>query len=648
MPSPEHLDVMASAKVLTSGSSPADETDSLRRADGLSVRRLGWSIQLRSVEILAHDLRPKDWQDERARFYGFAQNHILRADKILDHFDHFPRLLSLAVSVGDWDHAKELIETSLKSLQELQGSLAGTELKVNGIAHRDASLIEVMWKMLLSSTIELARSAVLCALPWSERTGQPLALGERAQRLLEIVGLSIHDAERKALLLRHSDLAKVPYKEHLRLHASTSREAILGERKLQAQYPFLRDLREFLRTTMHTKNGAPQRVHERCRRPALVKRHSLLPFIAPTRPYTAQEIALYSTERCVFGTASEPPADAWARYVRAVRGSWVRTELLHRQDSEEGEDSVHVSLNPSERQIFAEIGRPNTKQEVRLGISSLLTTEESYFGSASGVPDLSPARYARIRRLVNQAVQAHPKPTHLLLPELSLPQRWIQTVSGLLLQSKISLVAGLDYERQGKSRISSSALLVLSDDRLGFPSSVELRQPKGAPAPNEERALLQQFGLRWTSGLAGDRKPVYVHAGFHFGVLVCSELQNISLRRNFQGSVDCVMVLAWNQDLETFSSLVESASLDVHAHVALVNNRAFGDSRVRTPAKNSFDRDACRIRGGLNEHIVVQGIEIGQLRAFQSRSRRWSCTDDRYKPVPEGFRIARSRRTIPR
>jgi len=130
--------------------------------------------------------------------------------------------------------------------------------------------------------------------------------------------------------------------------------------------------------------------------------------------------------------------------------------------------------------------------------------------------------------------------------------------------------------------------------------------------------------------------------------LVCSELQNVEHRLDLQGDVDCVMVLSWNQDLETFSALVEAASLDVHAHIALVNNRRYGDSRVRTPAKQHHGRDLCRLRGGENEHVVVVNLDIDRLRQFQSRAKRWPHDDDPYKPVPEAFEIASYRRTTPR
>jgi hypothetical protein len=203
----------------------------------------------------------------------------------------------------------------------------------------------------------------------------------------------------------------------------------------------------------------------------------------------------------------------------------------------------------------------------------------------------------------------------------------------------------LDYHHPSPKLIHNSAVILLSDTRLGYPAWNEVRQVKSLPAPGEEEKLLHHFGKDWTK-LPLD-KHVYIHDGFCFGVLVCSELQNISHRARFQGDVDSVFVLSWNQDLETFSSLVESASLDVHAFVALVNNRRYGDSRVRAPGKPHHQRDLCRLRGGENEHLVVVRLNVQTLRAFQSRAKRWPVDDDPFKPVPEAFNLDPRRKCIP-
>jgi len=129
--------------------------------------------------------------------------------------------------------------------------------------------------------------------------------------------------------------------------------------------------------------------------------------------------------------------------------------------------------------------------------------------------------------------------------------------------------------------------------------------------------------------------------------MICSELQNSKARVRFQGKVDALMVLSWNQDLETFASLVESAALDVHAYTILVNNRRYGDSRVRSPAKESFLRDLARVRGGDNDFVIAATLHIDELRAFQSRAKRWPQDGDKFKPVPEGFKLTKGRKKLP-
>ena len=648
MPSPDRLESMASAKVLTAAGHASEEVDTLRRADGLSVRRLGWSVQLRAVEILARDLREDDWQLERRQFYEFAHSHILRSDKILDHLDYLPRLLSLAVALTDWADARRLIESSLGAITELKSKSNSSSVRVNGF--KATSNIDALWLGLDKTTTELARDAVLRSLRWSSSTGEMRNLGETALAVCEMVGLG-RNAKKiasQALELRESDWAKTAYKDHLRRNATRQRPAIEQEHLLFGLFSHESDLQDFLDKSLLTGNGtgAP-RVHSRCTIPsANTEASSLLPYLLPTRPYTSQEVSLFLPDECVFDGESNIPARAWARYVRAVRGVWVWGSLVQ-ADAGNGEDDLHNIAREAFMPRLARIGSHGLMPEVRLGISSLLTSDESFKAAASGRPDLSRARYQRIKRLVNQAIDAYPRPTHLLLPELSLPERWVDTVSRLLHDAGISLIAGLDYHHGKKPDIHSEAVLVLADDRLGFPSSVQIRQAKSLPAVGEEETLLSTFGLEWPSHLAGVRKPVYNHGGFCFGVLVCSELQNIAHRQQFQGNVDCMMVLSWNQDLETFAALVESASLDVHAHIALVNNRRYGDSRVRTPAKKDYMRDACRLRGGLNEHVVIVELDIANLRAFQSRAKRWPKEDDPYKPVPEGFTIAGFRKVTP-
>lgn len=631
MPSPKSLDAMQSARILMAAQDASKEVDTLRKADGLVVRRLGWSIQLRAVETLAKALPGDAWKIERKKFYRFAQDHILRPDQILDQIDHFPRLLSLAVSLNDWEEASELLDSTLSAVDQVERGATGGIL-VNGIGVDVPS--NTVWSMLRDTVRAITREAIVRSLPVGL---QPTKAALRLFDLAEIA-LSESELDQAVLDCREADWARTPYKDHLRFEAVRKRPLVEGEELINGLYSREADLRLFL------KVGAGSDIAERVR-PNLSnegvegEQTSLIPFICPTRPYTAQEISLFAPS-CVFGEYDQA-VERWIKYTSAVRGVWAKGPDDTRNVPP---DWSRPNRGPTPPSSVAWLKSGADASKVLLGISSLLTTTESWSRSAAGDPDLSLERYERVSTIVNHAIKAIPRPQYLLLPELSIPERWIDTVAGRLGDSRISLVAGLDYTVEG-TQVRSSAVMVLTDKRLGFSGFVQVRQWKSLPAPKEEEDLFRLFGLTWREDSLS--KPLYVHGGFSFGVLVCSELQNVGHRHAFQGLVDCLMILSWNKDLDTFSALVESASLDVHAAIALVNNRSYGDSRVRLPAKLSYQRDLCRIQGGQNEHLVVVEVDIGALRSFQSRAKRWPTDKDLFKPVPEGFRLVSFRKAIP-
>lgn len=645
MPNPDRLDSMAAAKVLAAAGHASEEADTLRRADGLSVRRLGWSVLLRAVETLSRDLRPDDWKVERSKFYKFALSHIIRPDKIFDHLDYLPRLLSLAVALKDWPDATRLFNAAISSLKEVEKATEKRFVSVNGHDTAVDKVLQTEWEFVREGVRRSAADAISRSLRWGKSRGGLQPLPEVALKLCMAVGLpgTNEDLQAISLAIREADWAKTSYKDHLRRDALRQRPFVTDETSLAACYDRLVDLIDFLQKSVITDDLSTFRVHPRAMNPVSQEEAtSLLPYLFPTRPYSTEEVSLFLPHDCVLvgGRDKKTPARNWARYVRALRGVWVWESLLveptAQEESDYTPDDIKMAVLDGERH-----------KQVLLGISNLLTSDDTWKSAACGRSDLSRSRYKRIKDVVNQAIQASPRPTHLLLPELSLPERWLGTVTALLRESGISLIAGLDYH-VAESSIHSEAVLVLADDRLGFPAFVRIHQPKTLPAPGEDLLLQRDFGKRWTSfPPARSIKPVYLHKNFAFGVLVCSELQNVQHRLSFQGAVDCMMVLSWNQDIETFAALVESASLDVHAYVALVNNRRFGDSRVRVPEKTSYRRDLCRLRGGENEHVVVVKLDARKLREFQSRANRWPDGEDPFKPVPEGFAIKWYRKEIP-
>ncbi|MDM6785647.1 RNA-directed DNA polymerase, partial [Escherichia coli] len=137
MPSPDQLEHSTAAKVLSAAGSVGENADTLRRADGLTIRRLGWSLQLRYVETLARDLPPSEWKEQREEFYQFAYNHILRADNLFAHFSYLPRLLGFAISMNEWQHAEKIVLKAYESINLLASVItSGKEVNINGCKTR--------------------------------------------------------------------------------------------------------------------------------------------------------------------------------------------------------------------------------------------------------------------------------------------------------------------------------------------------------------------------------------------------------------------------------------------------------------------------------------------------------------------------------
>jgi hypothetical protein len=197
-----------------------------------------------------------------------------------------------------------------------------------------------------------------------------------------------------------------------------------------------------------------------------------------------------------------------------------------------------------------------------------------------------------------------------------------------------------EYHRDRTTKILRNDCLVsLVTNWPGYASHVVRLQPKFLPAHAEKGALAKmRLRLFSPSGLLA-KPTLYVHGGFCFSILICSDLTNISHRETLRGQIDALFILEWNKDVNTFSSLVEATSPDLHSFVAQVNNRLYGDSRVRCPSTADYSRDVIQVKGGDTDFYVIGTIDYQALRREQrSRIPSW------FKPTPIGFKMSDRRK----
>ena len=591
---PDTAETMASRALLAQPHASL-EADALRKADVISVRRLGVALLLRDLECYCRELPSSQWKERRLQFYGLVNRHVVTPQGFFEFFGYTHRVFGLMIACGDSEAASALMRRLVATINMLAATTtAGTteELKFHlcrkyyakalvQTALQASTVARFHWDKSFLRTLDEIRSV-------DSATELPKDL--RAARVLSSD-------------LFYSDFGRRPYRESWLSGAKRERE--------NPEVPRSIGLRRLFRL------GAIRTFRKQA--------GLLTPYwpavVFPTRPLGLSEI-----------TAAAPELLHHAALLRAalfaMRGSRAK---------------IHdgFGLNGPSRPLGAPelVVKAAAKDRLQIAIPSFFTDEADLTSALAGRPRLTLVRYERIRRMVNRMCEQSPRPEYIVFPECSLPRAWATGIAHMLSKQRISLIAGLEYKVTPKG-VRNDALVSLTTDWPWFNSSVQYTQPKRAPA-HDERRRLKATGNKPLYKPRHELLPVYVHGTFFFGVLICSDLTTPSNRVGYQGAVDALFVLEWNSDIETFSFLVEATAHDLHAYIVQVNNRQFGDSRVRVARKISHERDVVRIRGGFADYFVIAELNVRALREFHKRPT--SGKDAPFKPLPIGFTMSPSR-----
>ena len=124
----------------------------------------------------------------------------------------------------------------------------------------------------------------------------------------------------------------------------------------------------------------------------------------------------------------------------------------------------------------------------------------------------------------------------------------------------------------------------------------------------------------------------------YFSTFYCFELANVEHRSLMKGKVDLLIGVEWNKDTNYFSNIVESTSRDLHCYIAQVNTSQYGDTRLTQPT-DSARRDLLKLKGGINDAILVSQIDIPKLREFQRQKYTLTKGRSEFKPLPPDFKV---------
>lgn len=109
LPTVPNTSVEMASRALLATPDASLQVDALRKADVVSVRRLGLSLLLRDIEAYSADLRPNSWANIRIEFYGLVNRHVVTPTGFFEFISYVPRVFGLMLSCGDTVAAEALI-----------------------------------------------------------------------------------------------------------------------------------------------------------------------------------------------------------------------------------------------------------------------------------------------------------------------------------------------------------------------------------------------------------------------------------------------------------------------------------------------------------------------------------------------------------
>lgn len=302
-----------------------------------------------------------------------------------------------------------------------------------------------------------------------------------------------------------------------------------------------------------------------------------------------------------------------------------------------------ITLSNLRRRSHVDIGSDREATTTRVVLASLPVGLNYFDAAARGKPIATMDRLRKLDgclRLAQRAKDEAPRDTPLILvlPELAIPRRWERALAEYAVREDINLVAGLEYIGSPRGLVNQ-AVGVFPAGRY---SAAIVKWTKRHPSQGEKSRLttLKKLFGKPPSKL---RRLVVGMGASRLSVLICSEILETTALASLTQRIELLVVPAWNDDTTTFDHTAQSASLLVHAFVAIANNAEASDARIVAPIKEPrYEREWCRLIHRDETQIVWGDLPVGELREAHE-TRRLAFPHPRvkqrvYRPLPPQWR----------
>lgn len=627
------------SKMLSLVTGRGEPAENFRKIDDLRLRKSDFSGLLAEMEFYMQVLQIKEWRHPRKEFFELCNQYVMALPNFFDFSNKLPRIISLATMCGNFMQISEILGSLQKVFRRISAVSNCTISHPDG--YHDSELQNVVSKLdglrrkqlkeywLKPLCAELRTTIVSSFATFDDKANDDTYIKTYEKRRDTIssrlgkqsLPKSSEIVKQVRLYLWH-DFAHTRFIDHLyqKFVRPNSIHSQMGPYDTLYQWGYDFGIQEsslfddgFVSSALLLSKFCERGFHG----------EKWVPFalLFPTRPVKGDDLFW-------FGSPNQAIADG-NTLVFPYRGYYPNLP--------------RYKENPSKHTPSLKIENV-TLDNPKVALVSLRTEEYEALTSFRRSSKYQPLkRLNSIVKIVNSILNEKEKVSYILFHELSIPHKWFFPIAKKCASSGISIIAGVDYIKTPSGECSNQVWMSLAmRNAKGFPSTYFHFENKAVLAYNELEFLKTELKRHKQTFVAPSntsklKHGIIVHGKFAFSALICSEITDIRNRERLRGLIDALFILAWNQDHSSFSPIIESAALDLHSYIVQCNNNKYGDSRVRMPGKEPWNRDIVRIRGGEDPYYVTVTLNIDKLREFQSTFTE-PKQHDIFKPLPQGFR----------
>lgn len=277
-----------------------------------------------------------------------------------------------------------------------------------------------------------------------------------------------------------------------------------------------------------------------------------------------------------------------------------------------------------------EINKNKKLNNPKIAFANTKIFEENILNSILDKPNLSVDRYNKLAKILKKAREE--KADIVLFPECFIPINLLSTVTRYACDNESLLISGLEHVTINNTSFNF-VVTVLPVEVNGIKDATVILRLKNNYSPGEENLINKNHLI--VPKPKKELVQIINWRNLYFSVCYCFEMANITHREKLKGKIDLLVGIEWNKDIPYFSNIVEASSRDLHCYVAQVNTSNYGDTRLSQPTESAL-KDILKLKGGINDLIIVGEINTKKLRDFQRVKTSINNNKD-FKPLPPNF-----------